>query len=605
MRTVDAPTMHSRTPDPDDNDDLFCEVGPYDSTSACLSSMLDRHRKPKHPLGQAIHEILRLFIGWVSSETSTQSESFTLVHPDFNLQNVLVGEDGTVKALIDWDGVATVPSSLGCPFPKWLTLDWDRFYYNFNKEIDSEREDRHHSPEEMKHYRALYAHFIEEATSEMKERSNTPYYGLAEITRQSILIDSVNRATKNPFSTSSVVFDILEKIAHLTSQSFFEVKGSVPSDDENKAESCESSEKNDTAPIEQSSSAGSSDHRDSDLSVARWVPRSDSTSSEVSFQQTLSLTKLSHSASLSSSDSRSSSQEQSSNTSSRTSDPPSHSYATSPILMHGAYSSELKLSLGKNQEANKTSDSQIGSSKPKQNQITERKAVLVSDVSLSLLTGCPEAIHSPAQAGEVQSDSSSPTCEVPVIRLEPKVGLRQRLKKLAIEKGKAINARSLVLLNLSASSKGSEDTPARGKTRRRRVIEWIKNTGHMSGNDTGSSYSAERVNLDFKLEKTLPEVPQVSDFDLLNTGGPNVETDADEAGANDVVRARSPLVPQLNPERHLKMPCYDAGEPVDDDKLYDEGFTPAQICYALMDGTLDEARMQRLKQGFAALLDSL
>ena len=67
----------------------------------------------------------------------------------------------------------------------------------------------------------------------------------------------------------------------------------VASDDENKAESCKSSEGNNTAPIEQLSSAGSSDHRDSDLSVASWKPRSDSTSSEFSFQQTLSLTKLS------------------------------------------------------------------------------------------------------------------------------------------------------------------------------------------------------------------------------------------------------------------------------------------------------------------------
>ncbi|KAG7008199.1 hypothetical protein G7Y79_00006g018190 [Physcia stellaris] len=479
------------------------------------------------------------------------------------------------------------------------------------------------------------------------------------------------------------------------------VKGDVASDDENKAESCKSSEENDTAPIEQSSSAGSSDHGGSDLSDASWKPRSDSTSSEVSFQQTVSLTNLSQrgpicehtsehaphdhttmivqangvstekasineetgrndeksgrhilslvantprrsratlgqlgennfkkkgpigvsaefeesarleshprcsSASLSSSDDLSSSQEQSSNTSSRTSDSPSHSNATRPMLMHGEYSPELKLPLGKNQEADETSDSQIGSFKPKQNQVMESKAVVVSEASLSLLTGCPEAIYSPAQAGEVQNDSNSPPCEISVIRGERKVGLRQRLKKLAIEKGKAINARSLVLRSLSASSKESENTPARGKSRRRRIIEWIKHTGHMSGNDTGSSHCAEEVILDLNLEKILPEVPQVSDFDLLNTDGPNVETNTDEAGVNGVVGVKSPLIPQCTPEGHLKMPCYDAGVPVDDDNLYDEGFTPAQICYALMDGTLDEARMQRLKQGFAALLDSL
>ena len=480
------------------------------------------------------------------------------------------------------------------------------------------------------------------------------------------------------------------------------VKRDEASDDENKAESCKSSEENDTTPIEQSSSAGSSGHGNSDLSDATWKSRSDTTSSVVPFQQTISLTKDaqrgpacentsenaphdhtnmvgiqangvstettwmneetgrndqklgrhilslvantprrsrttlgqlrehnfkkkapigvsaeieksaqpdSHprwsSASLSSSDDRSSSQEQSSNTSSRTSDTPLYSCASSPMLMHGAWSPQLKQSSEKNEEADESSDSQIGSVKPKQNQVMESKAVLVSDVSLSLLTRCPEAMHSPAQAGVVQSDSSSPLCEISVIRGKRKVGLRQSLKKLAIEKGKAVNAHLLMSRSLSASSKESEDGPARGKSRRRRIIEWIKHTGHMSGNDTGHSHCAEEIILDLNLEKSLPEVPQVSDFDLLNTDGPTVETNTDEAGVNGVVGVKPPLLPQFTPERHLKMPCYDAGKPVDDGKLYDEGFTPAQICYALMDGTLDEARMQRLKQGFAALWDSL
>ena len=194
------------------------------------------------------------------------------------------------------------------------------------------------------------------------------------------------------------------------------------------------------------------------------------------------------SASPSSSDDLSSSQEQSSNTSSRTSDTPSHSRATRPMLMHGEYSPELKLPLGKNQEADETSDSQIGSFMPKQNQVMESKAVVVSEASLSLLTGCPEAIYGPAQAGEVQDDSNSPPCKISAIRGERKVGLRQRLKKLVIEKGKAINARSLVLRSLSANSKDSEDKPAREKLRRRQIFGWIKNTGHMYGNDTGSSH---------------------------------------------------------------------------------------------------------------------
>ena len=46
-------------------------------------------------------------------------------------------------------------------------------------------------------------------------------------------------------------------------------------------------------------------------------------------------------------------------------------------------------------------------------------------------------------------------------------------------------------------------------------------------------------------------------------------------------------------------------EPVDEDQLWDEGFTSGQIMVDLAQGKLDEARMQRLKAGFYALLDSV
>jgi hypothetical protein len=36
-------------------------------------------------------------------------ESFVLSHPDVDSQNVLVSEDGTLTALLDWDNVHTVP----------------------------------------------------------------------------------------------------------------------------------------------------------------------------------------------------------------------------------------------------------------------------------------------------------------------------------------------------------------------------------------------------------------------------------------------------------------------------------------------------------------
>ena len=46
-------------------------------------------------------------------------------------------------------------------------------------------------------------------------------------------------------------------------------------------------------------------------------------------------------------------------------------------------------------------------------------------------------------------------------------------------------------------------------------------------------------------------------------------------------------------------------EPVDEDQLFDEGFTAGQVMVDLAQGKLDEARMQRLKAGLYALLDSV
>ena len=46
-------------------------------------------------------------------------------------------------------------------------------------------------------------------------------------------------------------------------------------------------------------------------------------------------------------------------------------------------------------------------------------------------------------------------------------------------------------------------------------------------------------------------------------------------------------------------------ECIDEDRLWDEGFLPIQVCHDLVDGALDEARMRRLRIGFEVLLNSL
>ena len=97
VRTFNAPEMHKKMLSKSlDGEVLFCDVGPYSTAKDFFLSMLDKHRSPTDEMGIAFHGLLRLFIGWIASEFASHAgdETFVLAHPDFNLQNVLVAEDG-------------------------------------------------------------------------------------------------------------------------------------------------------------------------------------------------------------------------------------------------------------------------------------------------------------------------------------------------------------------------------------------------------------------------------------------------------------------------------------------------------------------------------
>ena len=232
-RVSDAPNMHSSLfIDGPSNIASFCEVGPFDNVRDFLFCMFNRHRQPEDQFGLGLHQLLRLFIEWIPEGNYGNGEAtFGLAHPDYDLQNVLVGEDGTVLGLIDWDGVAAVPRSFGCEgYPKWLTYDWDPFFYNFNTDtgrVDDECGQPEHSLEELAYYRTMYAQFMENSLSKDQcgmgnyTVSDGPYHQPAfsdrsDTTRKSLLIGSLNAAATNPLSTTEVVLNIFEKITQVT-----------------------------------------------------------------------------------------------------------------------------------------------------------------------------------------------------------------------------------------------------------------------------------------------------------------------------------------------------------------------------------------------------
>lgn len=73
--------------------------------------MLDNHPE-QNPISRGLALLLRQLITWIP-ESSGIDHPFVLAHPDFDIQNFLVSAEGELKGIIDWDGVAAVPRTLG------------------------------------------------------------------------------------------------------------------------------------------------------------------------------------------------------------------------------------------------------------------------------------------------------------------------------------------------------------------------------------------------------------------------------------------------------------------------------------------------------------
>ena len=180
--------------------------------------MLNLHTKMDSKPCNGADKLLRKFIDW--SSTKHDTNEFILTHPDLDLQNILVDEDGTVTGLVDWDGVTTVPRSMGYSFPKWIMRDWDLACYQWRYHKPSSRSSQIDiSPEESGYYRGVYARFLNEAhlNSGCTERS------CSDLARQSVLFASLRRAATRPLSLYNVAFKICDLIGQLTGQ------GSSPS----------------------------------------------------------------------------------------------------------------------------------------------------------------------------------------------------------------------------------------------------------------------------------------------------------------------------------------------------------------------------------------
>lgn len=123
--------------------------GPFNSTSAFLQEHLVT--SPNDSIwNDAGAKVFEAILGCLPILDSLPD--FVLCPPDFDSQNILVDEEGTITGLIDWDLTHTMPRFMGyARYPGWIMRDWDPLMYGWQKMADSED-----SPHALGRYRAYY-----------------------------------------------------------------------------------------------------------------------------------------------------------------------------------------------------------------------------------------------------------------------------------------------------------------------------------------------------------------------------------------------------------------------------------------------------------------
>ena len=212
----------------DDDEDMFCEKGPFQDPQSAFLFNLDRPNaySKSSVYIKGCYKALRMFIDMAFTNSDDRDRRFVLTHPDFDVQNVLVAEDGTLCGLIDWDGVASVPREIGCAqYPLWLMRDWVPFHYEYD--IQERRPEEgsgfeESSPAELASYRALYAHFMEKEIERQTGGPNrvTAFGTLpkqeAQLTRQSLVMRNLDLAASTPILLTNILSHMLSEITVVT-----------------------------------------------------------------------------------------------------------------------------------------------------------------------------------------------------------------------------------------------------------------------------------------------------------------------------------------------------------------------------------------------------
>ncbi|KAL3472362.1 kinase-like domain-containing protein [Aspergillus californicus] len=200
---------------------IACSDSKYYSTL-----MLDRHYDPDgNRWANGVEMILRKLIEWFPEPRGVNP--FVLSHPDFNWQNIIVSEDGTLQGIIDWDGVAAVPRFRGNEkYPLWLLDDyiprdfWEEPWVENKEEVEEGNRD---SFQALAEYRRIYNDIITSHSKKVRGKpavsGSLPIPGTKRDTRKSVnlcslslIAEALDSAACDGLCRTNMVENIVRKI---------------------------------------------------------------------------------------------------------------------------------------------------------------------------------------------------------------------------------------------------------------------------------------------------------------------------------------------------------------------------------------------------------
>ncbi|KPM39240.1 hypothetical protein AK830_g7316 [Neonectria ditissima] len=216
MRHVDHQAMLDRwfiDKDPAD-EPIYIESPAFDSPHGYFTFALNLHEETR-PFPKGVLLLLELLISCIPVPPDTKP--FVLAHPDYDIQNFIVSDTGELQGIIDWDGVAVVPRSIGSErYPGWLTRDWDPAMYGYDESMDKGVEPdgvREDSPKTLKFYRALYRKLVSKTRGDLQNLEAEPD---ENITRMSLITENLAIAAQDPQCRNDILRKFVEEIAAMS-----------------------------------------------------------------------------------------------------------------------------------------------------------------------------------------------------------------------------------------------------------------------------------------------------------------------------------------------------------------------------------------------------